>query len=80
VLDQFPRSDLASSDAGTTLAVECGSDPAGWTVAQDGVNGIVISAADDSVPAGIDLVTVTIPRAPAMDDKLFVRLKVTIAP
>ncbi|WP_367873494.1 beta strand repeat-containing protein [Luteolibacter sp. Populi] len=59
--------------------VEYGSALAGWTTAVNGVNGVIITPEDDFFGAGIDRVTVKIPRALAAPSaKLFARLRVNI--
>lgn len=80
LLFHFRRSDVAAADAGTTITVEYGSDLTGWIPAQNGVSGVTITPDDNAAAPGIDLVTVSLPRALATDGKFFVRLKVTIAP
>lgn len=47
-----------------------------WTTAQNGVNGVVITTDNDAFGAGIDRVTVAIPRTLAVGSRIFVRLKV----
>ncbi len=49
-----------------------------WTTAQNGVNGVVITTDNDAFGAGIDRVTVAIPRTLAIGSRIFVRLKVNI--
>jgi len=58
--------------------VEYGSDLAGWTTAADGVDGVIITETDDGFGAGIDQVTVQIPRTLAAGSSLFARLRVDI--
>jgi autotransporter-associated beta strand protein len=58
--------------------VEYGSTLSGWTVAEDGVNGVVIVEENDHFGTGIDRVTVRIPRNLAVGAKLFARLRVEI--
>ncbi len=59
--------------------VQHGSDLAGWTAAADGENGITITTTPDGFGAGIDAVTVRIPRALAVEGRLFARLAVQVA-
>lgn len=58
--------------------VEYGSDLAGWTDAEAGVDDVVINEINNGFGAGIDSVEVKIPRDLAVGAKLFARLKVTI--
>ncbi|MCH7226885.1 sialate O-acetylesterase [Haloferula sp. A504] len=78
----FRRSDLANADPNTTIAVEYGSNLSGWTTAaHEGTDPtqISISEVDDFYEAGIDQVTVAIPRSLAVGEKLFARLKVAVS-
>ncbi len=59
--------------------VEYGSNLAGWTTAVDGVNGVSIVTVPNGFGAGIDSVTVNIPRALAPNGRLFARLAVEVA-
>ncbi len=69
----FRRSD---DSAGYSPFVEYGSTLAApWTPAQGGVDGVII---DEVNGAGMDQVTVRIPRGLAADGKIFARLHVTI--
>ncbi len=68
----FRRSALSAS---YNPAAEYGDDLAGWTAAVHGEGGVTVSTAP-SGDAGVDLVTVKIPRASAA--KLFVRLHAEI--
>lgn len=58
--------------------VEYGSSLAGWTRANAGENGVIINEEGDFFGAGTDRITVRIPRALAVDTKLFARLRVDI--
>lgn len=58
--------------------VQYGSNLTGWTTAVNGQNGIIVIIGDEQPEAGVDLITVRIPKALATDDKLFGRLGVTI--
>lgn len=58
--------------------VEYGSALTGWTEAQAGVNGVLVSEDNNFYGAGIDRVTVRIPRALAVGSRLFARLHVDI--
>lgn len=71
----FRRTDASAS---FNPYVEYGSTLTGWTSAVNGVNGIIITVDDEHFGAGIDRVTVRVPKALATNDKLFVRLGVTI--
>jgi fibronectin-binding autotransporter adhesin len=74
----FRRTD---DSAGSDPYVEYGSDLAGWTPAEPGepvANPVVIDETDDFYGAGIDRVTVRLPRALATGSKLFARLRVDI--
>jgi autotransporter-associated beta strand protein len=74
----YRRSHDAEADTNTTIAVEYGSDLAGWTPAEAGPD-IQITVDDEGAAAGIDLVEVKIRRTLAADLKLFARLKVEVA-
>jgi autotransporter-associated beta strand protein len=74
----FRRSDDSAS---YTPRVEYGIALTGWTPAQNGVNGVVITEENNpgDLPANTDRVTVQIPRAlAAPGSKLFARLRVDI--
>jgi fibronectin-binding autotransporter adhesin len=74
----FRRTDDA---AGSDPYVEYGSTLSGWTTAEPGepvANPVVIDETDDFYGAGIDQVTVRLPRALATGSKLFARLRVDI--
>ncbi len=60
--------------------VEYGNDLEGWTPAENGVNGVIIEDPEvDAYGAGIDRITVRIPRSLATpENKLFARLGVNI--
>jgi hypothetical protein len=76
----FRRRDEAATDPNTSIVVEYGSDLAGWTQAQDGVDGVSIDDTTD-LGGGLHQVTVGIPRAlDGGTSKLFARLKVTVTP
>lgn len=68
----FRRTDL--SNYAPFPAVQYGSLLSGWTTAQNGVNGVVITETNDFYGAGVDKVVVSIPRSLAVGDKLFARL------
>jgi hypothetical protein len=72
----FRRSSASAADS---PAVEYGSDLGSWTTAVDGVDGVTIVTIPDGFGAGIDSVTVNIPRALAVDGRLFARLAVEVA-
>ena len=74
----FRRTDEADGDFNTVIAVEYGSNLAGWTEAINGVDGVTITVADDFHGAGIDKVTVSIPKTLATSGKMFARLQVEI--
>lgn len=60
-------------------AVQYGSNLSGWTNAQNGVNGVIITVDDNFYNGSTDRVTVQIPRAlAAPGTKLFARLNVNI--
>ncbi len=58
--------------------VEYGSTLGGWTEAQGGVDGVVVNETNDGFGAGVDRVEVKIPRALAVGNKLFARLRVEV--
>lgn len=58
--------------------VRYGSSLSGWTTAQDGVNGVVITEENNFYNASTDRVTVVIPRSLASGFKLFARLEIEI--
>jgi len=72
----FRRTD---ESAGYNPFAEYGSDLAGWTQAQNGVGGVIITTNDEFFGTGVDRVTVQIPRAlAAPGSRFFARLHVTI--
>ena len=72
----FRRTDASASYA---PFVEYNSNlGATWTKAEAGVNGVVIDEVNDDFGAGIDRVTVRIPRTLASGAKIFARLRVDI--
>lgn len=71
----FRRTD---DSAGFNPFVEYGSDLTGWTEAEAGVGGVTIFEDDDAIAAGIDEVTVTIPRSLIGTPTGFARLRVDI--
>lgn len=72
----FRRTD---ESAGYNPFAEYGSDLAGWTQAQNGVGGVIVTTTDEFFGTGVDRVTVQIPRAlAAPGGKFFARLHVTI--
>ena len=73
----YIRTDAANDDTNTTITVEYGSTLAGWTPAQDEVDGVIINETDNGAT---DTVEVKIPKALAAGGKLFARLNVVIAP
>ena len=74
----FRRSAMAFTQPGNVITPEYGSALAGWTAAQNGVNGVTITVTPDGFGSGIDKVEVSIPQALAVGRKLFAHLKVTI--
>ena len=66
---------LSDASAYLNPTVEYGSDLVGWTVAQNGVNGVIIGT-PTPLESGINQVIVTIPNTLASGAKLFARLKV----
>ena len=77
----YRRSDASASMAAAQQPyVEYGSSlTAGtWTKAQNGVNGVIITADNDFIGTGIDRVTVKIPKTLAVGSKLFGRLRADI--
>lgn len=64
-----------AASAGYAPKVEYGSDLSGWTAAVNGTAGVAITTDADFFGAGIDRVTVNIPRSGA---KMFARLRVDI--
>lgn len=73
----YRRTDASAS---SNPLVQHGSNLTGWTTAQNGVNGVIITADDNFFGASTDRVTVRIPRSLASGSKLFARLKVEITP
>lgn len=77
----FRRNRAALDDPDARVDVEYGSDLSGWTEAVhsgDGPNDITITSNADGYGAGIDHVSVAIPRAHAMGGSLFMRLRVQL--
>ena len=77
----YRRSDAANTSPNTTIAVHYGSGLSGWSTAVPGPE-IIITPTDDFYGAspGVDKVEVKIKRALAVDNKLFTRLKIEVAP
>lgn len=76
----YRRSDVAANDASCTITPRYGSDLTGWTVAENGTNGVVISVDNDFYGAGTDRITVRIPQTLAgATGRMFAQLKVTFA-
>lgn len=72
----FRRTDESAS---SNPFVQYGSTLGGWTPAQNGVNGVIITVEDNFYNGTTDRVTVRIPRSlAAPDTKLFARLRVNI--
>ncbi|MGC4013476.1 MAG: autotransporter-associated beta strand repeat-containing protein [Luteolibacter sp.] len=57
--------------------VEYGSGLSGWTRAQDGTSGVIITVQQNGFGNGVDSVLVKIPRSLATDSRFFARLGVT---
>lgn len=68
---------LSDISAYLNPTVQYSSSLSGWTTAQNGVNGVTIGA-PTALEAGIKQVVVTIPKALAVDSKLFARLHVVV--
>jgi hypothetical protein len=76
----FRRTTAALNDSNTALAVQYGSDLAGWINAvHQGSGPDQIAITEASGALGIDLVTVALPPGLAAGGRLFVRLNVTVA-
>lgn len=58
--------------------VKYGSDLVGWVKAENGIDGVTIVEEGDGFEAGVDRVTVSIPRTLAVGEKMFARLEVEI--
>ena len=72
----FRRTDAS---AGSNPYVEYNSSLSStWTKAESGVNGVIVQETNDGFGAGVDSVTVKIPRTLASGAKLFARLRVII--
>lgn len=73
---EFRRTDDSAS---YNPFVQYGTNLGGWTAAQNGVNGVIVTVDDNFYNATTDRVTVRIPRSLASPDtKLFARLRVNI--
>ena len=72
----FRRSSASIADG---PAVQYGSNLTGWITAMDGENGVSVVTVPNGFGAGIDSVTVHIPRVLAADGRLFARLAVDVA-
>ncbi|MGJ8724311.1 MAG: beta strand repeat-containing protein [Roseibacillus sp.] len=70
----FRRTDESIDD---NPGVEYGSDIVGFTLAADGVDGVIITITDDGFDTGVDQVDVFLPDSLAVGGKLFARLTVT---
>lgn len=68
----FRRTDL--SNYAPFPSVQYGSTLSGWTTAENGVNGVVVTVTNDFYGTGVDRVVVAIPRSLAVGQKLFARL------
>jgi hypothetical protein len=80
LLFTYRRSDLARDDPSTSINVQWATGLSGpWTNAVNGTSGVVIVEQNDAAGAGIDLVTVSIPRSLAANGKLFARLGVAVS-
>ncbi len=82
LLFTFRRTVAAGGDDNTTIAVEYGSDLAGWSTAVHegtGPDDITVSEQANGFGTGIDKVTVALPPSLAAAGKLFVRLNVAVA-
>jgi hypothetical protein len=76
----YRRSDVAANDANCAITPRYGSDLTGWTVAENGTNGVVISVEDNFYGVGTDRITVRIPQTLAgATVRMFAQLKVTFA-
>jgi autotransporter-associated beta strand protein len=71
----FRRTD---DSAGFNPFVQYSSTLAGWTTAQGGVGGVIITEDNNFHGTGIDRVTVVIPRTLATGPELFARLRIDI--
>jgi fibronectin-binding autotransporter adhesin len=71
----FRRTDIS---AGADPVIEYGTDLSGWTTAVDGEGGVIVSVLENGIAAGIDQVTVKIPRN--TETILFARLRATVLP
>jgi autotransporter-associated beta strand protein len=71
----FRRTDAS---AGFDPIVEYSSTLAGWTTAQDGVGGVVITEDNNFYGPSTDRVTVTLPRTLSTGSELFARLRIDI--
>lgn len=69
---------LTDAPAQLNPFVQNGSNPAGWTAAAGGVNGVIIEVSNDCFAVGIDRVTVRIPRSLVVETKRFARLRVDV--
>jgi fibronectin-binding autotransporter adhesin len=74
----YRRSDLSFARPGIIIHAEYGSDLTGWTAAQQGVAGVIITTIDDGFEPGVDRVQVSIPRPPVPGPLTFVRLSVSL--
>lgn len=75
----YRRSDASASVAAAQRPyVEYGSTMGTWTKAQNGVSGVIITEDNDFHAAGMDRVTVKIPKTLAVGSKLFARLRADI--
>ncbi len=74
---EFRRTSQANEDPNANISVQYSSDLAGWTKAEDGVNGVII-AENLGFYDGDDQVVVTLPATLATGSKIFARLNVDI--
>lgn len=73
----FRRTDASMTQPGATIEAAYGSTLAGWTTAQNGVDGVSVVVTDDGYGVGVDKVDVSIPKTLAIGSKLFARLSAT---
>lgn len=73
----YRRTDASAS---SNPFVEYGSALGGWTAAQNGINGVIITVDESFYDSTTDRVTVRIPRSLGVAGKLFARLHVITSP
>ncbi|WP_158279844.1 Calx-beta domain-containing protein [Coraliomargarita sinensis] len=76
----YRRSDAAHNDPNTTIDLRYCSDLQSWNTAVHDDSDVIISVNDDHYAPGVDQVQVKLRKTMAVDDRLFVQLRVLPSP